>query len=265
MSGHVDVLLTGALVIVAVMVLTWLVSIVVRDAGVVDVVWGPGLVAVAAASALVGDGSDGRTRLLVVMVAIWGIRLGAHLLRRRIVDGPDRRYETMRRVDGDRYAIRSLVTVFGLQGVVMWLVALPVMLAVTPADPEVGWIGVIGVGLWGVGLFFEVVADAQLTRFRADSGTETAVLDTGLWRYSRHPNYFGELCVWWGVFAVAAESGDALIGVIGPIVLTVSILKVTGVPMLERTLPKRRPGYAAYVTRTSPLVPRRPTRERVSS
>jgi steroid 5-alpha reductase family enzyme len=261
-SGHADVLGSGALAIVAVMVATWLVSLVKRDVSIVDIVWGLGFVVVAWVARAVGDGDRGRRDLLVALATIWGVRLAAHLFWRSRGRDEDRRYQAMRRRQGPSFPVRSLLTVFGLQGVVMWIVALPVMLAATPSGPDLGPLAVIGTAVWGVGFFFETVGDAQLSRFLADPANEGAVMDRGLWRYTRHPNYFGDACVWWGIFLVAAETADARVGVVGPVVMTVMLMRVSGVPLLERGLRRRRPDYDAYVARTSAFLPRPPRRTR---
>lgn len=257
-SGHVDVMVGAALGILILMVATWIVSLVVGNASIVDIVWGAGFVVVAWIARAIGDGNTDRVDLLTAMVTIWGLRLAAYLWWRNHGKGEDFRYQSMRRRQGDSFPIKSLVTVFGLQGLIMFIVSLPVQLAATPADPDVGWIAVIGVALWGVGLFFETVGDAQLARFKADPDNAGTVMDFGLWRYTRHPNYFGDFCVWWGIFLVAAETGDARFGVIGPAVMSFMLLRVSGVTMLERALVKRREGYADYVARTSTFFPRPP-------
>lgn len=262
MSGHVDVIGTAGIVILVVMVVAWLLSIVRRDVSHVDIVWGLGFVVVAWVAWAVGDGNDDRSDLLVAMVTIWGLRLAGHLFwRQRQEPGEDFRYQLIRRKRGPNFALTSLFYVFLLQGVLMFVVSLPVQLAMTPSEPDVGLIAILGVVLWGVGFFFEVVGDAQLVRFRADPQNEGAVLDWGLWRYTRHPNYFGDCCVWWGIWLVAAETGDAAWAFAGPVLMTVLLLRVSGVPMLEHGMVKRRPAYAAYVQRTSSFVPRPPRAE----
>ncbi len=258
MSGHVDVLATSALVIAGLMILTWLLSLPLRDASIVDIVWGAGFVVVTVVAAAVGDGLEDRQTLLLAVVGVWGLRLAGYLAWRRVGTGEDRRYRAMRHRAGASFPVRSLFTVFLLQGVVMWVVSLPVQLAMTPTSPDLGALAVVGVLVWGVGFFFETVGDAQLARFLADPANDGNVMDRGLWRYTRHPNYFGDMCVWWGVFLVAAESGDAVMGVIGPIVMTVLLTRVSGVPLLERSLTRRRKDYDDYVTRTSAFVPRPP-------
>ena len=258
MSGHLDVVIGASLGIAVVMVVTWIVSLPLRNASIVDIVWGAGFVVVAWIARTIGDGNQDRIDLLTAMVTIWGARLSLYLWWRNHGKGEDFRYQSMRRRQGERFPIRSLVTVFGLQGVVMFVVSLPVQLSATPADPGIGWLAVAGVALWGVGLFFETVGDAQLARFKADPANAGAVMDRGLWRYTRHPNSLGDFCVWWGIFLVAAETTDARFGIVGPVLMSVMLLRVSGVAMLERSLMKRRDGYADYVARTATFFPRPP-------
>jgi len=257
-SGHLDVMLGAALAIAIVMITTWVISLVLRNASIVDIVWGAGFVVVAWISLAIGDGTTARINLLTAMVTIWGLRLTAYLAWRNIGRDEDYRYQSMRRRQGDGFPIRSLVTVFGLQGLVMFVVSLPIQLAASATTPDIGWLAVLGVIVWGVGLFFETVGDAQLARFTADPDNVGAVMDRGLWRYTRHPNYFGDTCIWWGIFVVAAETTDARIGVVGPLLMTFMLLRVSGVAMLERGLIKRREGYDDYMARTPTFFPRSP-------
>ena len=250
---------TSAVVIVVIMVITWLVSLARHDAGIVDPVWPLGFVAVAITGAIAGGGALATRMLLLALVGIWGLRLSAHLFRRNLGAGEeDFRYRAMRERRGERFWIISLFTVFLLQGVLMWVVSLPVQLAAT-SSTGVGW-AVAGTVLWAVGLGFEAVGDAQLTRFKADPASRGQVLDTGLWRYTRHPNYFGDALVWWGIFVVAAGTGVGAWGVVGPLLMTVLLVKVSGAALLERDIAERRPGYAEYVRRTSGFIPRPPRR-----
>ncbi|MEC8464139.1 MAG: DUF1295 domain-containing protein, partial [Actinomycetota bacterium] len=144
-----------------------------------------------------------------------------------------------------------------LQGTLMWVVSLPVQLS-HRAEGSIGVLAVIGVVLWAVGLYFEVVGDIQLSRFKADSANQGKVLDTGLWRYTRHPNYFGDACVWWGIAIVACSVSVGVWGLIGAAVMNVLLLKVSGVALLERSLVRRKPEYQAYIERTSAFIPRPP-------
>jgi steroid 5-alpha reductase family enzyme len=251
-------LLSAAVAIAILMVLTWLISLVVANASIVDVVWGLGFVLVAWVVRLRVDGLDERQWLLTGMTSVWGLRLAGYLLWRNHGKGEDFRYRAMRKHYGSRFPIISLATVFGLQGVLMWVVSLPVQLGQADETPDLGVIAWIGVAVWLVGLAFEVVGDAQLARFKADPANAGVVMDRGLWRYTRHPNYFGDACVWWGLALVAAETGTGAWGFVGAVVMTVLLRRVSGVTLLEKSLVKRRTGYVDYVRRTSPFVPRRP-------
>jgi steroid 5-alpha reductase family enzyme len=257
-SDATTALVVAGVTVTVVMLVTWAVSVARRDASIVDPVWGAGFVLVAWAVLLGVDGNRARQWLLVAMTTIWGLRLAGYLLWRNRGKGEDFRYQAMRRHWGARFWWVSLFTVFGLQGVLMWVVSLPVQLGQVPDDPGLGVLAGIGVAVWAVGLFFEVVGDAQLTRFKRDPANAGVVMDRGLWRYTRHPNYFGDACVWWGIALVAAESGLGAIGIVGAVVMTVLLRRVSGVTLLERSLTKRRAGYDDYVARTSPFVPRPP-------
>lgn len=258
MSPALTSLVVAIGVIATLMSVTWLVSLVKRDASIVDPIWGLGFVLVAWAVRVSVDGNATRQWVLVALTTIWGLRLSIYLYWRNHGTGEDFRYQAMRRHWGARFWWVSLFTVFALQGALMWVVSLPVQLGQVPDDPGLGVLGVIGIVVWAVGLAFEAVGDAQLARFKRDPANKGLVMDRGLWRYTRHPNYFGDACVWWGIALVAAESGLGAIGIIGAIVMTVFLRRVSGVTLLEKSLVKRRPGYEDYVARTSPFVPRPP-------
>ncbi|SFM73982.1 Steroid 5-alpha reductase family enzyme [Pseudonocardia ammonioxydans] len=223
----------------------------------VDVVWGLGFVLIAlvsAVTAMVLDpaGDVWRRWLVVVLVAVWGGRLARHVARRNHGRPEDRRYAEMRaRAPG-----RFLLKVYPVQGAVMWVVSLPVQSV--PYGTVGTWgvlVTVLGVLVWAVGFGFEAVGDAQLARFTADPAHRGQVLDSGLWRYTRHPNYFGDACVWWGLGLLALAHPAGLIGLVGVVVITVNLVKGTGAALLERDIAERRPGYADYVRRTSGFLP----------
>ena len=253
-----EALLTAAVTIAVVMVATWIVSVVIKNASIVDIMWGLGFVAVAWVLWWRIDGDGGRQLLLAVMVGAWGLRLGGYLAKRNLGHGEDWRYVLMRKKHGAKFPLVSLVTVFGLQGALMWMVSLPVQFGNGDATPPLGPLAVFGIIIWAVGLGFEVVGDAQLARFKADPANAGQVMDKGLWRYTRHPNYFGDALLWWGIGIVGAETGSGVIGLVGPAVMTLLLTRVSGVPMLEHSMAKRRPGYAEYVKRTSAFIPRPP-------
>lgn len=253
-------MIAAALAIVALMLTTWIVSVMIKNASIVDIVWGLGFVVVAWTVRLTVDGDTTRQNLLVVLVTLWGLRLALHLAKRNIGHGEDFRYVLMRRKHGARFPLVSLYTVFAFQGALMWVVSLPVQLGQADDGAPVGPLAVIGAAAWVVGFVFEAVGDAQLAGFKKDPANAGKVMDRGLWSLTRHPNYFGDAVQWWGIGIVAAEAGTAAIGLIGPVVMTFLLTRVSGVPMLEHSMAKRRPGYEDYVRRTSAFVPRPPRR-----
>lgn len=261
MSPVTTALVTAAITIVALMLVTWLVSLALTNASIVDIVWGLGFVLVAwAVRITVDDGLDARQWLLTAMTTVWGLRLAGYLAWRNHGKGEDYRYRAMRKRHGARFGLVSLGTVFGFQGLMMWIVSLPVQLGQADATPDLGPLAWIGLAVWVVGLGFEAIGDAQLARFKADPANAGKVMDRGLWRYTRHPNYFGDACVWWGIALVAAETGTGAWGLIGAVLMTVLLRRVSGVTLLEKSLVKRREGYVEYVASTSPFVPRPPRR-----
>lgn len=243
----------------ALMLAVWAVSVTIRDASIVDTVWGLGFVMIASVGFFYADGLGARRAPVTALVAVWGLRLAMHLLVRNWGNGEDYRYQAMRRRWGPRFPVISLVTVFALQGVIMWTVSLPVQAAQVASD-ELGWTDVLGACVWAFGLFFEATGDQQLRRFSSDPGNKGKVMDRGLWRYTRHPNYFGDATLWWGLGIIAAGTG-AWWSLVGPLAMTVFLLRVSGVPLLERRLKRTRPGYAEYAARTSAFVPLPPRRK----
>jgi steroid 5-alpha reductase family enzyme len=252
---------TALAISAAAMSALWLLSLALRDASIVDVWWGPGFALIAAAAGWLGSGGDpGRRALATTLVVLWGIRLGAYLAWRNTGRGEDPRYQAMRRRWGARFPIASLVTVFALQGALMWFVSLPVQAVHVSSGGPLGPLDAAGAALAGVGLFFESVGDLQLARFRADPANRARVMDRGLWRYTRHPNYFGDACVWWGLYWIAAATPLGIWTVASPLAMTFFLLRVSGVALLERSIGKRRPDYAEYAARTSAFVPWPPRR-----
>ena len=248
---HVALLGLGA--VAAAFTLLWAVSLRLRDASIADPFWGPGFLLAAGAYLLAHGQATPRGLLAVVLVAAWATRLGLHLLGRNRAHGEDPRYAAMRASHGERFRWVSLGTVFWLQAVLLWVVSLPLLGSVVGTAPLGVW-DLAGTAVFVVGLLTEAVADAQLGRFRADPANRGSVLDRGLWRYSRHPNYFGDALLWWGLYLLAVGAG-APWTVVGPAVMTFLLVNVSGVALLERSLAKARPGYAEDVRRTSAVVP----------
>ena len=258
MTSAPGVMLTAALAVLGLMIVAWVVSVIIKDASIVDIVWGLGFVLVAWVVHARADGNDGRRWLLTILTTVWGLRLSGYLAKRNLGHGEDYRYRAMRKHYGAKFPIISFFTVFLLQGTLMFVVSLPVQLGQVRRTPDVGVVGYLGALVWLIGLGFEAVGDLQLARFKALPDNKGKVMDQGLWRYTRHPNYFGDACVWFGLAIIAAESGIGAIGFIGAIVMTILLRRVSGVVMLEKTIGRRRAGYADYIARTSPFIPRPP-------
>jgi len=257
--NHLEVFGASALAIAVLMIGTWVVSLRLKNASIVDIVWGAGFVLVAWVSSALGEGVASRKMLLVWMVTLWGGRLAIYLFIRNHGKGEDPRYVAMRKRRGDTFGVQSLWLVFGLQGVLMWIVSLPVQVGSVADQPaSLGPVEIVGVILYTVGIYFESTGDFQLSQFKADPANAGLVMDQGLWRYTRHPNYFGDFCVWWGIWIVAAATGMGIYTVIGPIVMTFFLLRVSGVAMLERSITKRRPGYDEYMRKTNAFFPAPP-------
>jgi steroid 5-alpha reductase family enzyme len=259
-------LLVNFAILLGAMLLLWLVAARIRDVSFIDAVWGLGMAALAILSWVRMGAPGTRAGLIAAMAALWGVRLGLHLFVRWRRGGEDPRYAKIlgKAKDEGRYASAALTRVFGPQAVLLFVTCLPAQLGVfgSPAPAPLGALALAGLGLWAVGMLFETVGDWQLSRFRADPANKGRVLDSGLWRDTRHPNYFGEACVWWGIWLASAEAGWglALGGLIGPLFLTFTLTRWSGKPLLEKGLAKTRPGYADYVARTSgffPLPPRK--------
>jgi len=243
------------------MLLLWVLSLRLRDASLVDLWWGPGIAGVAALAYAATAGGGARGALLVALVSLWALRLGGYLLWRNAGRGEDPRYQAMRRRFGARFVWLSLFSVFGLQGVLQWIVALPLQLAqLDPGAAQLGALDALGAALFAGGLACEAIGDLQLARFRADPAHAGRVLDRGLWRYTRHPNYFGDCAAHWGLFVIALATPWGWAGVLGPLTMTVLLLRVSGVALLERSIGRRRPAYSDYQRRTSAFLPWPPRR-----
>lgn len=238
--------------------LLWLISIPLRDVSIIDMIFALIMVLILVSSVLNADGVGDADRVMLAVVALWALRMTLHLVRRNWGHGEDPRYTKLRSwaPEGWPFHWLALRKVFLLQGVVLWLATLPAQMAILLPEPEapalLTWVGA-AVAL--AGLAVETVADRQLTAFRADPTKKGTVLQTGLWRYSRHPNYFGELCVWWGIFLMACANPLALLALPGPLAYSYLIVNVTGQATLDKKLARDKPGYAGYMERTSGLVP----------
>lgn len=248
--------LAGLAFTLALALLTWLASLVQRDVSLVDRVWGV-LIAGAGWVYLVLLPSDGLGGLAVLTLAsLWALRLSLFITWRNWGHGEERRYQAIRERNQPGFAFKSLYLVFALQALLAWIVSAPLFVAVQASGP-LGALGALGLALAAFGLVFEAVGDWQLARFKADPAHQGQVMDRGLWRYTRHPNYFGEACVWWGLWlaAVAGAGWAGAWSIVSPLLMTVLLLKVSGVSLLEQDIGERRPAYRAYIARTNAFVP----------
>ena len=246
---------------IASFVILWAIGCALKDVTFVDAWWALGLAFMAVTTFFQADGADARMQLLLALASIWGLRLGLYILWRWRSHGPDRRYVKMlsraQETKGWSFPVASWRLVFMFQAPILWAVSLPVQLGqLSPTPAAIGPLGWIGAGLVIFGILFESTADFQLVRFKANKANEGKVLDSGLWRYTRHPNYFGDLCVWFGLWAVAAETGLlGIVSIAGPLLLLLMFVKYSGGPSYEKRLTYQRPGYAEYISRTSSLIP----------
>lgn len=236
--------------------IAWLISLQRQDASVVDTFWGPGFLVLAVSYALLGAGFTGRKVLVVLLVTLWALRLAVHILTRNRGKGEDYRYREMRAKAGASFWWQSLFMVFLLQAVLLWVISAPLMMAQRTSQPNYvsGW-DVAGAIVWALGLYFEAVGDWQLRRSKADLANKGKVMRSGLWACTRHPNYFGESLIWWGMFIIALGTPYGFLAVIGPIVITFMLLRVSGVAMLEKGLKETKPEYIEYAARTSAFIP----------
>lgn len=231
-----------------------------KDASIIDAYWGPGFLLITLAAAAASATAHRPRQVLVLgALACWALRLGLHLFRRNRAHGEDRRYQAMRRSIGSNFWWVSLFSVFLLQATLQILIAWPLLAAVRSPGPALGLWDLAGAVIFAVGWSLEAIADRQLAQFLADPSRRGQVMDVGLWRYSRHPNYFGDALLWWGLAAFGLAVGQVW-SLVGPVVMTFLLLKVSGVSLLEKTITDRRPGYEAYRRRTSAFIPWPPRR-----
>lgn len=238
------------------MFLGWIFSLPTRNVSIVDSLWGVGFVLVVWITFFLSDGYIIRKWLICVLTTLWGIRLCVYLSWRNWGAGEDPRYGMWRQQSGDRFWIVSLFKVFLLQAAVLWVISLTLQFGQIPATPgTLTAMDVIGTVLWAIGFFFETVGDWQLARFKADPANRGRVMNRGLWAYTRHPNYFGECLIWWGIYMIALSNLSAWWTLISPVFVTLVLLKMTGIPLTEKSIVEKRPAYQEYIETTSAFIP----------
>ncbi|MDQ8020812.1 MAG: DUF1295 domain-containing protein [Moraxellaceae bacterium] len=254
---YFDTLMDSALTSLAAMlvlaVLGWLWSLRQRDVSVADTLWSLFFVLATAIYVVVHWPPTARAVWLMVLVVVWGVRLAVYISARNHGKGEDRRYAEMRERRGPSFVWRSLYIVFGLQAVLAWVISAPLLTGIASRTP-LGWLDAFGILLAAGGIVIETIADAQLAAFKRDPANHDKVMQAGLWAYTRHPNYFGEACIWWGLGLMGC-AGGAWWTLLSPLLMTVLLLRVSGVSLLEQDITERRPAYREYMARTNAFLP----------
>jgi len=246
----------SSLAVIGFMTVLWLVSLPLRNSSIVDIFWGPTFLLQAIVYAFVTPdaGSDARSILIVALVAAWSIRLALHIGSRNIGKGEDYRYAGWREEAGASWWWRSFFRVFVLQGVLSLFIGLPLLAAQVAGPAQLGWLDAVGAAVWGIGFFFEAVGDWQLTQFLRNPANRGHTMRSGLWQFTRHPNYFGDATQWWGLWLIALAAGGWWT-LLSPVAMTFLIYRISGVGMLEATIAERRPDYADYMRTTNAFIP----------
>lgn len=243
----------GLVVALSIGALAWLASLPRRNLGFVDALWP--LLFLAMTTSYIADAPavNERAYLLLFMVTVWAVRLSLFVTLRGWRQREDRHYQALRAGNAPGFWLKSLYLIFGAQAIVAWIVSLPLLGATLGGSP-LGALDFAAVALWLLGFGFQAIGDQQLARFRADPANSRGVLETGLWRFTRHPNYFGEACIWWAYYLFAAAAG-AWWTIVGPILMTFLLLRVSGVALVERDIADRRPAYGDYSRQTNAFLP----------
>lgn len=250
-----EIYLTAGLIILVAMTALWVLSLILRDASIVDIFWGTGFVITAwVYFSLTPEGFPGRKWLISLLVTIWGLRLSAYILWRNWGKGEDFRYRKWREENEDQWWWRSYFQVFVLQGFLMWIISIPLLGGQFAGPERLTLLDYLAFLVWTTGFIFEAVGDWQLAQFKANPDNKGKVLKSGVWRYTRHPNYFGDAAQWWGYYLISAAAG-AWWTVYSPILMTALLLRVSGVAMLEKSLKEEKPGYKEYIESTNAFIP----------
>ncbi|GAP21771.1 DUF1295 domain-containing protein [Leptolinea tardivitalis] len=246
----------SGLAILFVITLLWIVSLIVKNSSIIDIFWGPFFVLIVWVSFSVSQFHPGlRQWIVLTTVSLWGLRLGGYVFWRNHGKGEDFRYAAWRQQYGRTWVWRSFFQVFLLQGVLAWIISWPLVYIVSSPTPAgLTFLDGAGVLAWIIGFCFEAGGDYQLAKFRADSGNKGKILQSGFWKYTRHPNYFGDSFQWWGWYVMALGTGGWWT-VFSPAMMTFLLIKISGVALLERTLAEKKPGYREYMEKTSAFFP----------
>lgn len=236
------------------MLAVFIISLIKKDNSIVDVFWGIGFILISVASLFIGGSFYDRQTLVSGMVVVWGIRLASHIYLRNLGRGEDFRYKKWRKEWRKFFAVRSFLQIYMFQGFLLFAISLPVTIVNANGNNALGFVDAVGYLVWLFGFLFEAVGDFQLLRFRKDPGNKEKILNRGLWKYSRHPNYFGEATLWWGIYLMAISVPYGKFAIVSPILVTFLLLRVSGVKLLEKKY-KGNLKYLAYKRRTSAFIP----------
>ena len=254
-----DIYASGLAVVIAAAIAAWAVSIPRHDVSGADSLWSLFFLALTVVYITLAPVSTARALVVLFVVTVWATRLSVFVTLRNRGKPEDRRYRAIRDVNEPNFWFKSLYLVFGLQAILAWVISLPLLGAILGPAP-LGWLDYVAVTLWLIGFGIETIGDQQLAAFNANPANRGRVLDRGLWRYTRHPNYFGEACLWWGFYLFALSAG-AWWSVIAPALVTLLLLRVSGVALLERDISRRRPDYRDYSRRTNAFFPGPPRQQ----
>ncbi len=249
-------LLTNLAAVLVFMSAGWVLSLILKNAAIADSLWGLGFVLVAWLTFFQADGFPARSLILAVIVTVWGMRLFIHITARNYGKGEDPRYAAWRRQYGERFRLVSLYKVFLAQALFLWVIALGLQYGqIAEAPARLTWLDGAGLLIWIAGFSVEAMADRQLGQFLKEPANKGRIMDRGLWHYSRHPNYFGESLVWWGIFVIVLSTPWGFLTIVSPLLITYTLLRLTGVTLMEQTEFSGNPEYQAYIRRTSAFVP----------
>lgn len=254
MHGIMDSYAIAAAVIFGYMTILFLIAILLKDNSIADIAWGPGFIIAATTVMVVNEAFGARNLLLQALVTIWGLRLGIRIFLRNRGHGEDWRYKKWRSEWGKFFFVRSFLQVFILQGAILLVNAAPIIIVNTTPGYFLAWTDYAGLAIWLLGFYFETVGDYQLDRFIKNPANRGKIMDIGLWRYTRHPNYFGEVTMWWGIFIIGLGVPWGALGIVGPVIITLMIVFVSGIPMTERAM-EHDPAFQEYKQRTSAFIP----------
>jgi steroid 5-alpha reductase family enzyme len=252
----VPIFIINICAIMLLMLTGWLISLAVKNAALADRIWGLGFILVAWVTFIQVGHDAAKTMMIPALTTIWGLRLFIHISWRSRGKGEDPRYGAMRKKHGKAFWIISLFKVFIVQGLFMWTISFVVQYGQAARyDAAINAFDIAGMLIWTVGLFFESVSDWQLARFISNHENRGKIMNRGLWKYSRHPNYFGESCIWWGMFIIVLQAPGGIVTIISPLLITYTLLRVSGVTLMERTIFGDNPDYKKYVESTSSFIP----------